>query len=232
MAHVIVVEDDRSIADLIALYLRKDGHEVEVFGDGVVAWREFDSSRSDFDIIVLDLMLPGLDGRGVARRVRMLSDTPIVMLTALDDDRDKLEGLGLGADDYVTKPFNPEELVARVRAILRRVARSSPQSSGDEEDIRCGNVRLDVLARRAYVDGVEVQLRAKEFDLIAQFAANLNIVLSREQLLAKIWNGEFDNDTRTVDVHISRLRERLAAANASVQIDTVRSVGYRMNAVT
>jgi DNA-binding response OmpR family regulator len=228
VARVLVVEDDRAIADLVALYLRKDGHEVELIPDGAEALRRLEHNPSAIDLIVLDLMLPGLDGRGVARRVRAVADTPIVMLTALDDDRDKLEGLDLGADDYVTKPFNPAELAARIRAILRRVARPS-SSPAAREGISVGNVHLDLSAHRVFVDGAECPLRAKEFDLLAAFAANPNIVLTRDALLERVWGGEFDGDTRTVDVHISRLRERLAAASASVSIETVRSVGYRLD---
>ena len=223
-----MVEDDRAIADLVALYLRKDGHEVELISNGAEALRRIERDTAAVDLIVLDLMLPGLDGRGVARRVRAIADTPIVMLTALDDDRDKLEGLDLGADDYVTKPFNPAELTARVRAILRRAARPAP-SRIVEGAISAGNVRLDETARRVFVNDSELPLRAREFDLLAAFAANVEIALSRDVLLDRVWDGEFDGDTRTVDVHVSRLRERLENAGATVAIETVRSVGYRLS---
>jgi DNA-binding response OmpR family regulator len=228
MARVMVVEDDRAIADLIALYLRKDGHEVEVVGNGAEALCRLETRPDKPDLIVLDLMLPGLDGRGVARRVRSMAATPIIMLTALDDDRDKIEGLNLGADDYVTKPFNPLELVARVRAILRRTS-PAPGGSHNGASLRFGNLRLDMDARRAFVNEIEVPLRTKEFDLLTAFSGSINVVLTRDQLLDRVWGGEFDGDTRTVDVHVSRLRERLASAEATLAIDTVRSVGYRLS---
>src|SRR5690242_5430196 len=129
MAHVLVVEDDRAIAELVGLYLRREGHEVQIVDNGAVALHRFEADPGAVDLVVLDLMLPGLDGRGVCRRLRAVSDVPVIMLTALDDDRDKIEGLELGADDYLTKPFNPQELVARVRAILRRTARASTPPS-------------------------------------------------------------------------------------------------------
>jgi DNA-binding response OmpR family regulator len=227
MARVMVVEDDRAIADLIALYLRKDGHEIEIVDNGAEALCRLETRPTKPDLIVLDLMLPGLDGRGVARRVRAVAKTPIIILTALDDDRDKIEGLDLGADDYVTKPFNPLELVARVRAILRRTA-PAPGGSQNGATLQFGNVRLDMDARRAFVNDIEMPLRTKEFDLLTAFTGNLNVALTRDQLLERVWGGEFDGDTRTVDVHVSRLRERLASADATPAIDTIRSVGYRL----
>jgi DNA-binding response OmpR family regulator len=230
MACVMVVEDDRAIADLVALYLRKDGHETELFQSGPEALRRFESERAKPDLIVLDLMLPGLDGRGIARRVRAAGNTPIIMLTALDDDRDKIDGLNLGADDYLTKPFNPDELVARVRAILRRSQPTAAHPSPHNRDERFGNTRIESTARRVFVDETELSLRTKEFDLLAAFIDHIGLVLTREHLLERVWGGELDGDTRTIDVHISRLRERLQNAGASIVIDTVRSVGYRCSA--
>jgi DNA-binding response OmpR family regulator len=174
-------------------------------------------------------MLPGLDGRGVARRIRAFSDVPIIMLTALDDARDKVEGLDIGADDYLTKPFNPDELLARVRAILRRTTRSSTASLHPDR-ISAGNLEIDPTARRVVIAGDELPLRAKEFDLLLALARHAGMALSRDQLLDLVWDGGFGADTRTVDVHVSRLRERLADAQASVAIETIRSVGYRLTA--
>jgi two-component system alkaline phosphatase synthesis response regulator PhoP/two-component system response regulator MtrA len=232
MARILVVEDDPSIADLVRLYLRREGHEVEIVDNGATALRRFEATAQETDLVVLDLMLPGLDGRGVCRRIRDASAVPIVMLTALDDDRDKIEGLDLGADDYVTKPFNPQELVARVRAILRRATapRGYPAPAAAEagRSIDVGNARIALDARRLLVDGEDVPLRTKEFDLLAAFAQSAGIVLTRDQLLERVWGGEFEGDTRTVDVHVSRLRDRLAAAGARLEIETVRSVGYRL----
>jgi DNA-binding response OmpR family regulator len=230
MAHILVVEDDRSIAELVQLYLRKEGHDVQIFENGATALRRFEADPAAVDLVVLDLMLPGLDGRGVCRRMRAISDVPVIMLTALDDDRDKIEGLELGADDYLTKPFNPLELVARARAIFRRAARAAPHEPETAKSLSVGNLRLDLGARRIHIAGEEVVLRTKEFDLLAAFVASAGIVLSRDQLLDRVWGGEFDGDTRTVDVHVSRLRDRLASVGATVEIETLRSVGYRLSA--
>jgi DNA-binding response OmpR family regulator len=226
MAHILVVEDNRAIADLIGLYLRRDGHEITAIASGLDAFTRFASDQAAFDLIVLDLMLPGLDGRGLCRRIRDMSTIPILMLTALDDDRDKLHGFDLGADDYLTKPFNPNELVARVRAILRRASPLGPAIP--QSVLRSGNIALDLDRRTLTVAGADVPLRTKEFDLLAAFAEHPGVVLSRERLLERVWAGEFDGDTRTVDVHISRLRERLASAGATVSIETIRSIGYRL----
>jgi DNA-binding response OmpR family regulator len=228
MARILVVEDDRSIAGLIGLYLRRDKHEIEMFENGAVALQAWETAAPPFDLVVLDLMLPGLDGRGVARRMRAVSNVPILMLTALDDIRDKIEGFNLGADDYLTKPFDPNELALRVRAIMRRSV-SAPSA---RSVLRFGASEIDLDGRRLIVEGHDVPLRTKEFDLLALLAEHAGIVLTRQQLLERIWDGEFDSDTRTVDVHISRLRDRLASARAGFTIDTIRSVGYRLTAPT
>lgn len=226
MARIMVVEDDQAIAGLIGLYLRRDAHEVDALANGAAALHAWEAAAGDasYDLVLLDLMLPGLDGRGVARRIRAQSNVPILMLTALDDIRDKLEGFQLGADDYLTKPFDPNELVVRVRAILRRAAPAAPQRA----TLRFGQTEIDLDGRRLLVGREEVSLRAREFDLLALLAEHAGIVLSRQQLLERIWAGEIDSDTRTVDVHISRLRERLAPTAAEFTIDTIRSVGYRL----
>jgi DNA-binding response OmpR family regulator len=230
MTRILVVEDDPAIADLVGLYLRHDGHEVERLDHGVEALHRLQAAPDAFGLVVLDLMLPGLDGRGLCRRLREVSQVPVIMLTALDDDRDKIEGLELGADDYLTKPFNPNELVARVRAILRRSRHQTP--SPDPVDRRAtvtlGRARLDLESRRLTVDCDEVPLRTKEFDLLAALADRLDVVLTRDQLLERVWGGEFEGDTRTVDVHVSRLREKLASAKTGIEIETIRSVGYRL----
>jgi DNA-binding response OmpR family regulator len=226
MARVLIVEDDPSIAELIALYLRREGHASEIFGNGADALRAFEAAAGLPVLIVHDLLVHGLLGRGVARRIRATHETPILMLTALDDDRDKIEGLDLGADDYLTKPFNPNELMARIRAILRRASRTAPPAN--DEAIAIGNARIEIERRRVFVDGRELSLRAKEFDLLADFATHRDAVLTRDQLLARVWGGEYEGDTRTVDVTVSRLRERLASAGATVGVETVRAVGYRL----
>jgi len=228
MAQILVVEDDRAIAELVQLYLRREGHDVLIVDNGATALRRLEAEPTAVDLVVLDLMLPGLDGRGVCRRLRATSDVPVIMLTALDDDRDKIEGLELGADDYLTKPFNPQELVVRVRAVLRRATRPAPPSATPTRQVELGNLQIDLDARRVLVAGEEVTLRTKEFDLLTAFANSAGIVLSRDQLLERVWGGEFDGDTRTVDVHVSRLRDNLASAGSGIEIETVRSVGYRL----
>lgn len=231
MSRILVVEDDLAIAELIRLYLRREGHEVETTPNGASALQTVSANPNHFALIVLDLMLPGLDGRGVCRRIREISSIPIIMLTALDDDRDKIAGFDLGADDYLTKPFNPEELVVRVRALLRRATPPTHFDQATPHDvISIGNLSVDERARKATVDDVEIALRTKEFDLLSMFASNPGIVLSRDILLERVWAGDYDGDTRTVDVHVSRLRDRLRAAAATVEIETIRSIGYRCSA--
>jgi len=239
MARVLVIEDDPAIGELVRLYLAREGHGVELVSDGAEGLRRVETAGADLDLIVLDLMLPGLDGRGVCRRIRAGTgtaahpDVPIIMLTALDDPRDTIEGLDLGADDYLTKPFDPDELLARVRALLRRAAtRPIPQSptpnTQHPPSIALGNARLDPGARRLLVAGRDVPLRTKEFDLLLALAAHPGLVLTRDQLLERVWGTDVDSDTRTVDVHVSRLRDKLTTAHATLAIDTVRSVGYRL----
>jgi DNA-binding response OmpR family regulator len=235
MARVLVVEDDPCVAGLVALFLRHAGHAVEPFADGAAALRWFAANGPGIDLVVLDLMLPGLDGRGVCRRIRDGAGgnprVPILMLTALDDKRDRLEGFALGADDYLVKPFDPDELVARVGAILRR---AEPPTTGPAPDRAADDVRrlgravLDLPARRLLVDGREEPLRPREFDLLAALAARPGVVLSRESLLERVWGGEAGPDSRTIDVHVSRLRDRLEAAGAGLRVEGVRGVGYRL----
>lgn len=227
MARIAVVEDDPSIAELVALYLRHDGHQVDVVADGADALRRFSAEPGRWDLLVVDLMLPGLDGRGLARRVRSESAVPIIMLTALDDPRDKLEGFALGADDYVAKPFEPAELVARVRAVLRRSTTPVTAADGDH-GVVVGNLRVSSVSRSAEVDGATVELRPRELALLIVLAEHRGAALSRAQLLELVWRDEVDGDTRTVDMHVSRLRERLRDAEATVEIETVRSFGYRL----
>jgi len=230
VAHVLIVEDDPAIAGLVRLYLAHAGYSVEIVRDGVLGLRRFETAATEIDLLVLVLRLPGLDGRGLGRRIRAGAgerpDVPILMLTALDDDRDKIDGLELGADDYVTKPFNPDELVARVRALLRRAP--PPTAAISPDAIALGPARLDLAARRLTVGSEEVVLRTKEFDLLAALAAHPGIVLDRETLLARVWDAAYSGDTRTVDVHVSRLRDKLIAARTGIRIETVRSIGYRL----
>ena len=220
MTTILVVEDDRRISDLLALYLRNDGHEVIQAYDGLEGVRL--CGQENPDLVILDLMLPKLHGRDAAVAIRRRSSVPILMLTALDDDRDVVEGLDVGADDYITKPFQPSVLLARVRAALRR----SQGAAAVVREIQIGDMLLMPEARSLTIDGEPVDLRAKEYDLLLTLAGSPYVVHTREQLLESVWHGEHDIDSRTVDVHINRLRSRVSASN--VEIETVRGLGYRL----
>jgi len=219
---ILIIDDDAAIRELALLYLQKEGFTVIQAADGAEGVEA--ARRARPELIVLDLMLPRMSGYDVCRRVRAESGVPIIMLTARNEDVDKIVGLELGADDYVTKPFNPRELVARVKAVLRRVDGDGerPQNSL----LRLGSLTLDKARREARVDGGELTLRTKEFDLLAELLANAGIVLSREQLLDRVWGYSFYGETRTVDVHVQHLRARLAGSG--IGIATVRGVGYKL----
>jgi two-component system alkaline phosphatase synthesis response regulator PhoP len=220
---ILVVDDEANIVELAALYLEQEGFRVQSAADGARALDMI--ARQLPALMVLDLMLPEVDGWEVCRRVRsgkVAPDLPIIMLTARDDDVDKIVGLELGADDYVTKPFNPRELVARVKAILRRSRRAArPQAP-----VHVGDVTVDPARHEVTVAGQPVELRPKEFDLLLALAEHRGIVLSREQLLNLVWGYDFYGETRTVDVHIAHLRKRLAGSN--VEVETVLGVGYKL----
>jgi len=219
---ILVVDDEVNIRDLAQLYLEKDGYRVVTAVDGLQALAMI--KQESPTLMVLDLMLPELDGWEVCRRVRQESNLPILMLTARDDDIDKIVGLEMGADDYLTKPFNPRELVARVRAILRRLA---SQNGPKADQVRqLGNVIVDPISREATVAEARVTLRTKEFDLLLTLLDHENIVLSRDQLLDLVWGYEFYGQTRTVDVHIAHLREKLTGS--TVTIETVWGMGYKL----
>ena len=217
---ILVVDDEANIIALARMYLEKEGYRVESARDGAEALRKVDELRPA--LMVLDLMLPQVDGWEVCRRVRASSDLPIIMLTARDDDVDKIVGLELGADDYLTKPFNPRELVARVRAVLRRVVRAG----GPAETLCIGDLSVDPARREATVADEPIALRNKEFDLLLALVEHRGIVLSREQLLGLAWGFDFYGQTRTVDVHIAHLRSKLAGSQ--VEIETVWGVGYKL----
>jgi len=220
---ILVVDDEANIVELAALYLEQEGFRVLSAADGASALEMI--ARQPPALLVLDLMLPEVDGWEVCRRVRSgraAPDLPIIMLTARDDDVDKIVGLELGADDYVTKPFNPRELVARVKAILRRTRRAAqPQAP-----VHAGDVTVDPARHVVTVAGQPVELRPKEFDLLLALAEHRGIVLSREQLLDLVWGYDFYGETRTVDVHVAHLRKKLA--NSSAEIETVLGVGYKL----
>jgi DNA-binding response OmpR family regulator len=218
---ILIVEDEPSIASFIAMYLRKAGFSVETATTGTNAIEKAASEPPA--LVVLDLMLPDVDGIDVCRRLRQRSDLPILMLTARDDDVDKIIGLEVGADDYLTKPFNPGELVARVKSILRR---ANPERRELESAVlESGELRIDSGRREVLVGGEEVQLAPKEFDLLWELLDHRGIVLTRDQLLERVWGYTFAGDTRTVDVHVRQLRRKLGDACPVV---TVWGVGYKV----
>ena len=220
---ILVVDDEKLLVKGIRFNLENDGYEVVTGSDGMEAVEL--ASGGDIDLIVLDLMMPRLDGLGACQKIREFSDVPIIMLTAKADDMDKLMGFEHGADDYLTKPFNILELKARIRALLRRSG--SLKRAEPEDCLQCGNIRIDRAARAAYNDERAVELTAKEFDLIELLMRNPNRVYSRELLLDTIWGYDNSSDIRTVDVHIRRLREKLERDPAAPQyILTKWGVGY------
>jgi DNA-binding response OmpR family regulator len=227
---VLVVDDEVDLAELVVEYLRKAGLQVAVRHDGnqaVAAVRDFSP-----DVLVLDLGLPGIDGIEVCRQVRTFSDCHVLMLTARDDEIDKIVGLSVGADDYVTKPFSPRELVARVQAMLRRVRTRpapAPEPAGQDQALVIGDLVVDEAAREVHLGGEPVALTRIEFDLLLCLATNPQLVLSRRQLVEMVWDTHWTGDEHLVDVHIGRIRKKLHdEATAPRFIHTVRGIGYRM----
>ena len=218
---ILVVEDEQAIADLVRAYLRRDGFDVVWARSGEQALEEL--GRHPVRLVVLDIGLPGIDGFEVCRRLRSRTAVPILILSARDEEVDRVAGLAAGADDYVTKPFSPRELVARVKAILRRAGGAG--ASVEAGPLVLGDVELDRAAREVRVGGESVDLTAREFDLLAALLAHPGIVLSRERLLELAWGGEFPGGTRTVDVHVGQLRGKLGRPEL---IETVRGAGYKV----
>jgi DNA-binding response OmpR family regulator len=217
---ILVVDDEKNIVQLARLYLGNEGFNVEEAYDGKQALEK--ARTVNPDLVVLDVMMPEMDGLTVCKELRKTSSVPVIILTARGDDVDKIVGLEIGADDYVTKPFNPRELVARVKAVLRR----TQGSMSPDTVLEVGDVRLDPARREVTVGGKTVNLRAKEFDLLAAFMRHEGVVLDRERLLSIVWGQDFYGDTRTIDVHVAWLREKLSGATARVQ--TVWGVGYKL----
>ena len=215
---ILIVEDDRNIGHLVRTYLERDGYRVAWARSGEDALAEIDRLRPS--LVVLDVGLPGIDGFEVCRRIRALGETPVIMLTARDEEVDRVLGLELGADDYVPKPFSPRELVARVKAVLRR---TQPRPPADV--LTLGDVELRRGAREVSRAGAALDLTMKEFDLLACFMENAGLVLSREQLLEQVWGLEFPGGTRTIDQHVAQVRAKLDGALA---IETLRGVGYKL----
>lgn len=226
MTRVLVVEDEDSFSDALSFMLRREGFEVVIAGDGNAAIARFEQHGAD--LILLDLMLPGLSGTEVCRQVRLTSNVPIIMLTAKDGEVDKVVGLELGADDYVTKPFSSRELLARIRAVLRR--------HGEVEELLpaavvAGPVRLDVERHIVTVRGEQVAMPLKEFDLLEYLVRNSGRVLTRGQLIDRVWGSDYVGDTKTLDVHVKRLRAKIEEDPANPKhLQTVRGLGYRYEA--
>jgi two-component system, OmpR family, alkaline phosphatase synthesis response regulator PhoP len=219
---ILIVEDEPSIASFVSLYMKNAGYSVRTAATGEDALAQVSADIPA--LIVLDLMLPGIDGLEVCRRIRKTSDVPILMLTARDEDVDKIIGLEVGADDYLTKPFNPRELVARVKSILRRATPERRQL--ESAVLQHGDLVIDAGRREVRVAGDEVQLAPKEFDLLWELLDHRGLVLTRDQLLERVWGYTFAGDTRTVDVHVRQLRRKLGDASPIV---TVWGVGYKVS---
>lgn len=219
---VLIVDDEVSIQELIRFNVEQAGFDTEVAGDGLEAIEMAESYKPD--LIVLDLMLPGKDGYDVCKEIRRTSNVPIIMLTAKETELERVLGLELGADDYMTKPFSPLELVARIKAVLRR---ASGQESQDENEYKVGSIFLQVDTREVKVGDQSVDLTRKEFDLLHIFMQNMGKVLTREVLLQKVWGYEYEGETRTVDVHIRHLRRKLGP-EGETRIETIHGVGYKL----
>lgn len=220
MAKILVIEDEPGIQNLVTAYLRAEGYEVFTASDGPSGLQAARAHKPA--LIILDLMLPGMDGMELLTRLRRESNVYVILLTARSEETDKIVGLSVGADDYVTKPFSPRELAARVKAALRRL--QGPGETAEENQLAFQHLRIDPLSRQVWVDDREVELTQIEFDLLHSLAQHRGIVLSREQLLEKVWGGSYFGELRVVDVHLSHVRQKLGRDDL---ISTVRGVGYR-----
>ncbi len=228
MIRVLIVEDEESLADPLAFLLNKEGFAATVVTDGPSALAEFD--RSGADIVLLDLMLPGMSGTEVCKQLRARSSVPVIMVTARDSEIDKVLGLELGADDYVTKPYSARELIARIRAVLRRGVEAE-EASLLESVLEAGPVRMDVERHVVSVHGTRIALPLKEFDLLEYLMRNKGRVLTRVQLIDRIWGANYVGDTKTLDVHVKRLRSKIETDPANpVHLVTVRGLGYKLEA--
>ncbi|MFK4730862.1 response regulator transcription factor [Agromyces mediolanus] len=226
MTRILLVEDEIALSDPLSFLLEREGYEVEVAADGRDALEAFD--RDGADLVLLDLMLPGLPGTEVCRELRNRSSVPIIMLTAKDSEIDIVVGLELGADDYVTKPYSTRELLARVRAVLRRRVDAA---DFDDSVLEAGRVRMDVDRHTVEVDGTAVPMPLKEFELLELLMRNAGRVLTRGQLIDRVWGSDYFGDTKTLDVHIKRIRSKIEVSPSEpVQLVTVRGLGYRFEA--
>ena len=226
MSKILIVEDEVAIAELEKDYLELSGFEVEVETDGMTGLAR--ALAEEFDLFILDLMLPGIDGFEICKQIREKKNTPILMVSAKKDDIDKIRGLGLGADDYVTKPFSPSELVARVKAHLSRYERLIGSNIAENDIIEIRGIKIDKTARRVWINGEEKQFTTKEFDLLTFLAENPNHVYTKEELFREIWDMESIGDIATVTVHIKKIREKVEMDTSKPQyIETIWGVGYR-----
>ncbi|MHA2787966.1 response regulator [Corynebacterium sp. S7] len=226
---ILIVEDEESLADPLAYLLRKEGFEAIVAPDGRTALEEFDAN--DVDLVLLDLMLPGMSGTDVCKQLRAVSMVPIIMVTARDSEIDKVVGLELGADDYVTKPYSSRELIARIRAVLRRGPEAEETEESEDQILEGGRVKMDVERHTVLVDDQPVPMPLKEFDLLEYLLRNAGRVLTRGQLIDRIWGADYVGDTKTLDVHVKRLRSKIEVEpSRPKQLVTVRGLGYKFEA--
>lgn len=229
MTTILIVEDEESLADPLAFLLRKEGFDTIIAGDGPTALVEF--SRNEIDIVLLDLMLPGMSGTDVCKELRSVSTVPVIMVTARDSEIDKVVGLELGADDYVTKPYSSRELIARIRAVLRRRGVTETETEElplDDQILEGGRVRMDVDSHTVTVGGEPVSMPLKEFDLLEYLLRNAGRVLTRGQLIDRIWGADYVGDTKTLDVHVKRLRSKIEEEPSRPRyLVTVRGLGYK-----
>ena len=216
---VLIAEDEENIRKLVASYLTREGYRVIQAKDGQEAVEYFEDLGDSVSLVVLDIMMPRMDGYEVCRKIRELSDVPVVMLTARDTEYDEINGFACGADEYISKPFSPAILIATIKKLLRR------SGQGQAEDYKMGNLEIRYQERMVLVDGKPIILTPREFDLLCYLVQNRNIALSREQILTRVWDADYDGDDRTVDTHIKCLRAKLK--DAQVRIATVRKVGYK-----
>ena len=226
MSKILIVEDEEAIAELERDYLELSGFQVEVANDGETGLKK--ALNEDYDMFILDLMLPGIDGFDICRQIRDVKNTPIIMVSAKKDDIDKIRGLGLGADDYMTKPFSPSELVARVKAHLARYDLLTGSAKEANKVIEIRGLKIDTTARRVWINGEEKTFTTKEFDLLTFLAEHPNHVYTKEELFRQIWNMDSVGDIATVTVHIKKIREKIEYNTAKPQyIETIWGVGYR-----
>jgi len=215
---ILIVDDDNNIAELISLYLTKECYDTKIVNDGEQALIAFEHYKPN--MLLLDLMLPGIDGYQVCREIRAKSDVPIIMLTAKSDERDELRGFDLGIDEYITKPFSPRILVARVEAVLRRT-----QADADTNVISVDGIEMDIAAHQVKVDGEPIELSYKEFELLNYFLQNRGVALSREKILNNVWNYDYFGDARTIDTHVKKLRSKLGSKGDYIK--TIWGMGYK-----